>query len=225
LLLNTEIVADDGHVDTRLAQLGLTRVGLLEALNIGRVAAAGTTEHNPATAEGFYFWSDTYRALCDWLVPTGEWRKGKIDGRDLVVNDRLRIAVTPRSGNEHTGNEQSGNDPLNPLKTRNVDGPATRRAVIENQLVFEEVERAVPRMASRSHHGFVTWFLLHYRDEDGAIRSELACPGSLDASGEINGWATRIILGEIGRDPEPYVRVDEPDAPYEPDVAVTPKSA
>ena len=187
---NTSRIIDPVLVDSRLANLRLTRDDLTAALEAGIAATQNITPHNPVMAAGFSRWSETVRGLRDQLVPNG-WSAKGVDGLSVVLNKKIAVAISVSSGDEATGLDEVPS-------TRNPKSGFSDRPVLEQQGVFDAVEASAPQAVDKQRiRGYTEWILLHTNDSDGNVRSELSRPGSLDGSGRVNGWIERIDLGEI----------------------------
>jgi hypothetical protein len=94
--------------------------------------------------------------------------------------------------------------------TRAEKGPATRDAVLSNQLTFADVSEDFPR--PESVPGMQTWLLLHHADEAAEeIRLELSLPADMTADGFVVRWHERIILTSVPFTPQPLA-TPEPES-------------
>ena len=212
---NTSRIIDPVLVDSRLANLGLTRDDLTAPLGAGIAATQNITPHNPVMAAGFNRWSETVRGLRDQLVLKG-WSAEDVGGLSVVLNKKTAVAISVSSGDEATGSDEVPS-------TRNPKSGFVDRPVYEQQGVFDGVEASAPQAVDQQRIPSCTeWILLYTHDSDGNIRSELSRPGSLDGSGRVNGWIERIDLGEI--DGGSTLAEIEPDAPEPPVVKVSRKA-
>ena len=213
---NTSRIIDPVLVDSRLANLGLTRDDLNAALVAGIASTQNITPHNPVTAAGYYRWSETVRGLCDQLVPKG-WSAKNVNGLPVVLNKKIAVAISVSSGDAATGLDEVPS-------TRNPKSGLLDRPVLERQgRLFDAVEVSAPQAVDKQRiPGYTEWILLHTNDSDGNVHSELSRPGSLDGSERVNGWIERIDLGEI--DGGSTLVEIEPDAPEPPVVKVSRKA-
>lgn len=191
-----------------LAEMGLTEQILSDSARAGHEAAAGATRHHPKSYAGYIAWSETMKALRDFLaVNPHKWEIDDIKGQPLVVNPKGTIVLTVASGDEATG--RPGN--TRP-KTKSTKGPVTLNAVASNRgWLFPELEldELVRINASKQRE---TWFLLICRDDKKQeTRCELSCPILTDSRGRISDWSKRIILPSIPYSDKPKAQSRKPD--------------
>ena len=111
-LLKTEI-----EVTGILAELGLEREWLVEAVRAGEASRDECTPNDPSTAPGYVSFARTTRRLAEQLIPEGWTREDRENIAFIVSPDRHR-AIVISTGDEGTGTES-------PVKTKHPKGSAT----------------------------------------------------------------------------------------------------
>jgi hypothetical protein len=133
-------------------------------------------------------WSEYVRVLRDKLVPLG-WKADDSNNYSTVVSPGGHVSIAAATGGAGTGN------PEYVPSTRHPKGPATREAIVSNQLSLPS--RLVTPIALPATR---TWLFLVDRRRDGDrefIVSEISLPGSITESGWIVTWKPRYILPPI----------------------------
>jgi len=182
-----QIYFEPWDVNRRLADLGLNRKIVTDAVQRGFAAWAACTANHPVSFPGLAGWAETVCALGDFLAPLG-WSRIDETGQPLVINSKRTLALTVATGDENTG-LRSNVDPC----TRSSKGPRTVQAVQRNAWLFPEMEQ--DEIASRESQERDTWLLLMHRDLGAQeVRCELSRPISIDQEGHIDQWSERIIL-------------------------------
>jgi hypothetical protein len=80
-------------VDKRLAELGLTRNGLLVARDIAIQESANATSFHPANAAGTFSYHHGTWAIRHEFVGKDGWADDRVDGIEAIRNDTLKIKV------------------------------------------------------------------------------------------------------------------------------------
>lgn len=198
-------------VTTRLAELGLDQMDLLEAVMQGMFARSECTPNDPPLFAGFTTWARTVRVLREKLIPK-HWTRSDEGNYPLVVNPVGNRAIAVATGDESTGIAMA-----NPM-TKSPKGPRTQSAIEVNQYqsslfdAFPEFE-----IPETPHNDRVTWILLqHYDQSKKEVRFELSLPSSY--SGKVDGWSERIILNTLPFDPTTVIPV--PTVPNLPDIDI-----
>lgn len=193
----TQIYAEDGAIEDRLAQLGLEEDRLTEIVRRGYVAFASCTPNDPPLYPGFSAWAAMVRGLREYLLPA--WSRCDENNYSLVVNpsDTMAIAVA-------TGDDATGRIDVSPT-TKSSKGPSTADAVSSNQLqlelpyIFDSAPAAADDGAPEEKR--ITWIFLVHRARD-EVRCELSLPTSMGTDGRVDKWRERIILKAFPTDPE-----------------------
>jgi hypothetical protein len=186
----------------RLDELGLYEEVLRDAVQNGLQHAFACTLHDPPSLPGILAWGKTVRHLRDRLIPQG-WSGSNARNYATVIHPKGSLAIAVAAGDSNTGCLE----PLMP-STRAEKGPATRDAVLSNQLTFADVSEHFPR--PESVPGMQTWLLLHYADEVAEeVRLELSLPADMTADGFVVRWHERIILAPIPFTPQPLPAPEE----------------
>jgi hypothetical protein len=209
-------------VDAALAQLGLTSVPLLEAVQSGLLARNTCTGNDAPFFPGLMQWNKTLRALREALTPL-TWRRSNKGNYCTAVEPGKRFQIAVAAGDALTGTEADGNP-----STKRRRGPNTEKAVAVNtrqlslfsQFVREQSveeneigeEEAEPTDTAST---IVTWILLYYTEGD-ELRAELSLPDSFGEDGKIDGWKERIILGSMPLDED----VPQPKPDFGPDLVI-----
>lgn len=187
-------------VTTRLAELGLDQMDLLEAVMQGMFARSECTLNDPPLSAGFITWARTVRVLREKLIPK-QWTRSDEGNYPLVVNPVGNLAIAVATGDESTGIAMA-----NPM-TKSPKGPRTQSAIEVNQYQSSLFE-AFPEfeIPETPHNDRVTWILLqHYDQSKKEVRFEMSLPSSY--SGKVDGWSERIILSALPFDPTTVIPV------------------
>jgi hypothetical protein len=211
LVIRTD--ADD--VDSRLAELGLSRAVLEEPVAQGVMARSECTPNDPPLFPGISVWARTVRSLREKLIPVPfGWSRCDEGNYPLCVSPDGKLAIAVATGDENTGNPN-----VMPM-TKSPKGPRTQNAISVNQYngqgnLFETLPEFDPEVLLNKDR--VTWILLQHFDQvRREVRFELSLPTSY--SGRIDGWSERIIFGAISTDPSQVIPV--PTLPNLPDIDV-----
>lgn len=208
------VYAQPADVDNRLAEIGLNKEILLEAVHAGQMAWAVCTPNHPGLYPGLAAWAETVKTFRDLAMPEG-WTRSDEGNLPFTVAPSGAVALTVATGDENTGCESKS-----PC-TKSTKGPRTKKAIKENKdqlRLFGDV-RLLPEDL-RQVNGRMTWILLIHRDRFlNEVRCELARPVKMNPDGRVDGWAERIILGSIplGGD---VVQVPSEPAPQTPEIVV-----
>jgi hypothetical protein len=91
-MVKTIVLRESWDVDRRLAEMGLTRQGLLTARDVALLEAANATAFHPANAPGTFSYHHGTWALRDRFVGK-DWVDDRVDGIEAIRNDSLKIKV------------------------------------------------------------------------------------------------------------------------------------
>jgi hypothetical protein len=199
---------DAKDVDEALGELGLAQSPFLTAALVGEIERASCTLLDAPNVPGLQQWTHCFRSLSTALVVL-KWTRDDYQ----LISPASNIAIRVQSGNEDTG-LQFGNP-----KNRTPKGATAVDAIAVNaQLeLFAELPRAIKTPDESPEPSKATWFFLFFTDsQKNELRCELSLPVSMDGSGHVTAWRTRIIMGSIPLDP--VVSLPEPD--FGPDVDV-----
>jgi len=174
--------------DNRLAELGLESKHLTAAVIAGETARDNCSLLHPKMFGGYSAFAERVKVLRENLIPQG-WRSETINGLELVTNDKLAISLAVCTGAITTGLESE------PLLSKYPKGLATKKAVSQNQLSFDEKILTLHETA-KSVEEFTTWYLMVHREED-VVRYELCLPIGFDDENRISEVKERIIFDEI----------------------------
>lgn len=191
-------------VTNALADLGLRKEILIEAIMQGEIARASCTVNDPPCVPGIYSWGSTVRALRDILVPL-DWEKDDTANYSTVVSPDKSFAIAVVTGDAATG--LVDHEPT----SKYPKGNRTRDAVATNQqCLFPEVQQIVDAEIAKAEAAEkrITWMLLKRRSGE-SVFAELSLPRDISKSGWVQGWETRIILDPI--DVEPIAVLDDDD--------------
>jgi hypothetical protein len=189
-------------VTNALADLGLSKDILVDAIMQGEAARASCTINDPPCVPGIYSWGSTVRALRDILVPL-EWERDDTANYSTVISPDKTFAIAVVTGDAGTGLKD--HEPT----SKYPKGNRTREAVTTNQrCLFPEIQEAIDEETAKAEaaENRITWMLLKRRSGD-SVFSELSLPREISKSGWVQGWVTRIILDPI--DVEPMVVLDD----------------
>jgi hypothetical protein len=172
----------------RLAELGLTEELLLRAVRYGQQFGFDCTDNDAPSAIGILIWDKTIRPLREDLIPLG-WTRNNARNYATVVNPTKAFAIATAGGDARTGRRNET------PTTRAEKGPATRDAILRNQLSFAMIAKDQAEKWPDPSLCIETWILLYYVDEsDEEIRAELSLPWEMSVEGQVASWRERIIL-------------------------------
>lgn len=198
------VLSDLDDVESRLAELTLTRAAFIDAVTQGHLRRSYLTRNHPPIYHGIVMWGEVVAALRERLAPLG-WFRREPDVYPLTANEAQCMAIVVASGDEHTGNLAG-----TPPSTRSQKGRNTVQAVAVN-INLDLFPEALPEQDETDSRES-TWLLLHHTD--GArkeIRIELSRPADI-GGGKITAWSERILLGSIPLGDD-WVDLAPPDAP------------
>lgn len=172
-MLPHEIPGESARVKAQLEiLLGPDFVGApREAVKLGYEPVRKCTDNDVKAMAGFLAWGKTLRHLRDELKAAG-WSADRSGNFETVRSPDGAVAITSVRGDDKTGTEGMPS-------TATDKGPRTKKAVSVNraQLSFDPKVIGSTSNVALLHKDAVTWFLLHFYDEDAAeIRLELAVP-------------------------------------------------
>jgi hypothetical protein len=172
----TVVLKETWDVDRRLAELALTRTGLLKVRQIALAAGADATPFHPANAAGTLAYQHGTFALRDGFV--GEhWQIHRPNGVEAIRNEKLNLSVV------FANVDIACDDQVKP-KPRSRKGAGAERACQGNLFLW------LPEYAPAPAAGEATYYLMV--DENGA--AELTRPVVED--GTFTAYIERIYLSD-----------------------------
>jgi hypothetical protein len=192
-MVETVVIRDPWDVDRRLAELHLTREGLLKVRSMAISAAADATDYHPANAAGTLAYQHGTFALRSEFV--GEvWQLERLDGVETIRNDKTKVRVA------FANVDVACSDSLKP-KPRSRKGAGAERACQGN--LFGNLPEYAPRQSTE----WATYYVM--TDEKGA--AELTRP--IVENNTFTAYVERIYLSD-GSDMtlDPAVVDDDGDA-------------
>lgn len=186
-------VHEPAEAVARLSSLGLSTSGLRRVMEAAAGGYAGTTDHHPKSASGFYLYAEATAALRRVTVGAASeagWNYDELGGQARVFNMRTGVVIVVQSGYDATGVAQRV-----PTQ-RHPKGTATRGKVADNQLVLFELDSGKP---VQSDPPALAWILL-LAVHDGALHGELSLPQHMDGEGKVHVWRERILLEAVPLD-------------------------
>ena len=145
-------------VDRRLAELSLTREGLLKVVGAAHAAAADATPFHPANAPGMLAYIHGIYAMRDQYVGD-EWDVYYLNGVEMIRNEQLGLRIG------YSNIDQACNSEHDP-RARSRKGVGPERACQGNLFVD------LPKYAPKPEGALATFYLMV--DPDGA--AELSRP-------------------------------------------------
>lgn len=210
------IRAEGDDVDARLAELGLSKPGLLDVLRDAFAEHGNCTDNDPAGARGYAVYKHGVRGLREQFARGQDqpWRLDNTGGLETIIDDerKVRIAVV----NTDTGTA----DPLRIPQNRNRKGPSSERAALANAQMLPGAESwpEQRREGTRAKtDDYVTWHLCIFIDGDD-LRAELSLLNYF-ASGYFRDAHERIFLVSDG-EWSPVTISDTPTLPDAPEITV-----
>ena len=194
----TKIFDNAWDVDRRLSELLLNRDIIHASVRRGVSAHALCTPNHPISFPGTSLWAEAMAALRELTAPLG-FDKSDVGGQPVAIHPSGELAFTVATGDERTGVSEDSKSPA----TRSSKGPRTIEAIEQNQLyLIPEVEAdhkdRIKQKQREERARKNTWFLLIFFDPKHMVcRCELSLPNHMDEKNHIDGWAQRIIIGDI----------------------------
>jgi hypothetical protein len=164
------ILSDEWQVVDRLAELALSRDGLLEVVHRCTAGYAGCTDNDPPAARGWEAWRMGVRGLRE-IFCGKEWTKSDAGGFSTIVNHQLQLQIAIASTDEVTGLIRGDLAPENRLPK----GSTAERAVAVNQ-VMDQLPLALVgggRPGDVHVNDYQTWHFCVYIRGD-IVRAELS---------------------------------------------------
>jgi hypothetical protein len=153
-VVQTTILRDPWDVDKRLAELQLTKVGLLAARDVAIQESANATAFHPANSAGTFSYHHGTWALRDQFVGK-EWAEDRVDGIEAIRNETLKIKIA-------FCNVDLACDDNHSPKPRSKKGAGAERA--SGGGLFGDLPQFAPRPADG---GYALYYLMV--DENGAV--------------------------------------------------------
>jgi hypothetical protein len=174
--------------EQRLAELGIARYRLDDAVDTGDSASRQADKYSPPTAAGTYRWMSTVHMLRLGLADDG-WILNDDRNSPRIISEDGTTAILACRGTADTGK------PEGHPRTAKPRGSATTRAVqINGQLEFDMIAAVIADMAAEKSARTKTWFLLYYPAKTGEVRAELSLPVDFTDHGYVDAWSERIVL-------------------------------
>jgi hypothetical protein len=178
--IETTILREAWEIEPRLAELGLTKNGLLEVRDIALSEGANATAFHAANAAGTYAYHEATWALRDRFVG-GDWVLDRSDGVETIKNDKLKIKVA------FSNVDQACN-------TFQVPKPRTKKGAGAERAVGADLFGGLPQYAPRQSGEWSFYYLMV--DQNGA--AELTRP--VVKGGTFIAAIERIYLSTGGGD-------------------------
>jgi hypothetical protein len=133
-MIETKVHRDPWDVNARLAELGLTREGLLKVVAQARLARRNATGFHCANSAGTFSYHEGVFGLRDGFVGS-EWAVDRSDGIEAIVSLVSGVKVSFANVDEACGHSAP--------KPRSHKGAGAERA--SGQLLFEDLKSYAPR--------------------------------------------------------------------------------
>lgn len=188
--IETKRLEDQLEVDLRLAELGLTREGLLRAVRISRAERANATALHPANAPGTFSYHHGVGAIRREYIGE-EWIIDRTYGIEAIYNKKLMTKVSFCNVDYACGRDHP--------KPRSDKGGGAERA--SGPMLFDDLKTFV----SYSDGGIALYYLM----VDQIGRAELTRP--VIAKRTFTGAIERIFLLPDGEDTTSTLPLDSDD--------------
>lgn len=181
--LSVPVIVDDPKaVEVRLERLDVPLDVLVEVLVTARARFAECGKDHPRSYPGAVLQGEAVAELRRRQAARG-WRNRDEDNYALTVHPSGCPAVAVACGTPATGDRDQ-----TPM-TRSAKGRASAGAVQQNQMTLFDMQPDV------TPPDLQTWVLLVYvHPQTYDLRAELSLPLGLNDSGQIAGWAERILI-------------------------------
>lgn len=182
-------------VEDRLAELGLSQVGLEQVLGTYQLAYDTRTANDWSLARPLTSYIESIQALRNTFVPNG-WKAVEKQRAPFIESADGKILVSIASADEGTGIAAAK------PKTRSKKGRVAQEAVNDNRQLDLFTQNNVVPLRPATDDPAATWYLLIYANDE-VIRAELSQPNSIGEDNRIDDWIERIIIGEYPRHNKP----------------------
>lgn len=189
--IETRLVREEDDVDCRLAELGLTRPGLLRVVAVASTERKNATDLYPLNAPGTFAYHHGVAELRRQFLGSG-WDIDRSGGIETIRNDALNMRVAFCNVEEACGL-------LHP-KPRTEKGPGAERAC--SPTLFDDLPAFSPPPRDD--------LLLYYVMIDSQGAAELTRP--VIEGGTFTGAVERVFLSKGGEDEATVLPLDT-DAP------------
>ncbi|MCK2043175.1 hypothetical protein KZO83_10750 [Chromohalobacter sp. TMW 2.2308] len=190
-LSSSELITEPSSVDRRLAEMNLTREGLLRVRDIALGAAAEATAYHPSFSPGMKSYMEGIAALRFEFIQLGsEWRLEEHNGMDFIRNDALEVRLG-------FSNVKGSVLPDVGPRARSPRGPGTERACQSNFSIDFGEEFKIPEDFEDK---VATYFLMV--DKDGC--AEVSKP--IIQAGNFADYLERLSISDgsdFNLDPTP----------------------
>jgi hypothetical protein len=173
--IETRLLNEPWDVSRRLAEMALTRDGLLKVRDIALSEAANATPNHCSNAAGTFSYQQGTWALRDQFV-SEQWVVDRTGGVEGIINKRLGLRVAFCNVNVACDHE-------NKPRPRSEKGAGAERLCDGNNLFGD-----LPHFAPKPPDKCATYYLMV--DDKGAC--ELSCP--VIAGGRFSAWIEQIYL-------------------------------
>jgi hypothetical protein len=177
LWIEARVLKEPWDVDRRLAELTLSRDGLLNARDVALSEAANATPNHCANAAGTFSYQQGTWALRDQFVGP-RWTVDRTDGVEAIFNEALNVRVAFQ-------NVDRACDDENKPAPRSEKGAGAER-LCEGNSLFGHLPEFAPKPSERC----ATFYLM--TAESGAC--ELSRP--VIENGRFSVWVERIYLSD-----------------------------
>lgn len=184
--IETRLIHDD-DVDRRLAEIGLTRSGLLRVVAVANTERKNATDLYPLNAPGTFAYHHGVAELRRQFLGSG-WKIDRSGGIETIQNDTLNMRVAFCNVEEACGS-------LHP-KPRTEKGPGAERAC--SPMLFDDLPAFVAPPREE--------ILLYYVMIDSKGAAELTRP--VIEGGTFTGAVERIFLSKGGEDEAAVLPLD-----------------
>ena len=179
-IVKTLVRKQEWDVNARLADMQLSREGLLMARDVAVYESGNATAFHPANAAGTFAYHHGTWSLRERFVGK-EWVEDRVDGIEAIRNESLKIKIA------YCNVDLACNDQHEP-QPRSRKGAGAERA--SGLSLFPDLPKYAPRVIGE----YALYYLMV--DEDGA--AELTRP--VMKNGRFNGTIERIYLSNGSRD-------------------------
>lgn len=199
----SSVLIEHAAVSARLAQLGLSKEILDQALRAGLMQRLNCSPLLPTTFPGQAQWAYTVERLRLQVRAAG-WLFESHHNLPVTIAPDESFGIVVYTGDEQTGRQYG--HPSN----KTSKGLKTQQAVLRNTLNMELFPETIPEEVDEAKDVLKTWVLLYHLDASNSqrpiLRAELSFPSAFDVElGKIMSWEERIILDEIDLSDEPDV--------------------
>ncbi len=207
MIVKKIIISKPWERELELSKLDLKEESVLEIGKMILDSFLSTTHNDTSNAAGMFAYLTAVRKGRDVLCTQG-WDKYRINGLELIKNDKLQINLMLSSGDDATGIKHK-----NP-ENKNKKGNATKKLIKQADNPYDPYIPGFKKNELEIDQDcYTSWiFLYHIDTSESSMRLEISLPDGFDYQTlKVSQWKKRIIFDPIDFEPTPDLINDSDD--------------